>query len=61
MKEEEMAGGCEGKLGLQMERFLVVTILDPDLFLNKGSRSGFDSEPILLIPDPIPIEISRSM
>lgn len=43
-----------------MERFQVETILDPDLdpFLNNYSSSepDFDSEPSLLVPDPVPIE-----
>ena len=49
-------------LGLQTEQFWIGTIVDPDPFLNNSSgfRSDFDSEPILLVLDPVPIEKSRS-
>ena len=44
-------------LGAQMERLRVGTIVDPDPFLNNGSSSGsgFDSELVLFVPNPVPI------
>ena len=38
-----------------MGRFEIGTIVDLDPFLNNGSESGFDSESVLLVPDPVPI------
>lgn len=52
-------------VGLHMEWFRVITILDPepdpDLFLNNGfgSRYGSNSEHILLIPNLVLIEGSK--
>ena len=42
----------EKEVGLQMGRLLVGTILDPDPFLNNRLGSNFDSEPVLLVPNP---------
>ena len=49
---------------LQTERLWVGFISDQysNPFLNKGfgSRSGFDSKHVLLVPNPVPIEILKS-